>query len=157
MLAELWIILGAYISAHYAIAHPERVDKLILLSPVGLTSSSAEEPDTKHEEALVDAIIGYIWCKWQITPLALARAVGPILLPRLIKAFVQKTNLFATVEPNDRKALWQYIYSLVRVKSSMEYLMPLCIRKPRISVKHHERFAHITLVQTPVETLWKSL
>lgn len=96
---------------------------------MGLTRPITAQPDQKDDTALADAMIGYLWCKWQVTPLALARGAGPGLLPLLIKTFVQKTDLFASVDRGTRKALWKYIYSLVKVKSSMEYLMPLCIRK----------------------------
>ncbi len=39
---------GGFMAAHFALAHPDRVDKLILAAPFGLSSSSHQRPDYGH-------------------------------------------------------------------------------------------------------------
>ena len=58
--------LGGYLSARYAIAYPDRVEKLVLLSPVGVPELPEEVDDDKVPEfvkrnKLVTGIIGAFW------------------------------------------------------------------------------------------------
>lgn len=73
--------------------------------------------------SLTNRLIGSIWSKYHITPLQMARCVGPFL-PSIIRSFVRNSTLFRTVTDEEQiSALSQYLYGLVRSRSSADILM----------------------------------
>jgi hypothetical protein len=116
--------------------------KLILLSPVGIDGPLVLSPDAtantgippttsvKRPSKFSDGLLGYLWARYHITPLAIIRLTGP-LMPLAITAFVHSSNLYDWIGEDKelRRLVRKYTYALVRHRSSAEALMPCFISK----------------------------
>ena len=68
-------------------------------------------------------ILGYLWSRHHITPLQIARKVGPFL-SLLIKTFVKKSSLFSDItDAKVKDKLRRYVLEVIRRPSSAEVLM----------------------------------
>lgn len=67
--------LGGYLSTAYSLKYPERVEKLILVSPVGVPIKPEPRPDAPKMGYLMSLAIS-LW-KNNITPMSIIRGVGP--------------------------------------------------------------------------------
>ncbi|KAG0332193.1 hypothetical protein BG000_010261 [Podila horticola] len=138
--------LGGYLSAVYALKHPERVEKLILASPVGIPENpeaqraplpnppessessgsgsgspspkSASTPPAPPSSLLRKLAIG----AWErnITPMAVMRFTGPFG-PSLVAAYTSRR--FAYLEADELKDLNSYIYHISSKSGSGEYAL----------------------------------
>lgn len=68
--------MGGYLSALYALKHPERVQKLILASPVGLPEQGKEMEGVALTGHRIPSFFSYLWDA-NYTPQGLIRAAGP--------------------------------------------------------------------------------
>jgi pimeloyl-ACP methyl ester carboxylesterase len=113
---------GGYMAAAYALAHPDRVEKLVLVSPVGVprkpddADQILEHPDWRVRTAVRFArhlfTSGY-------TPQWLIRSSGP-LGPGLIRRYVQRRFQEGTI---DKDTLAQYMYHVCAASGSGEYAL----------------------------------
>lgn len=127
--------IGATIAAAFVHAHPDQVQKLVMVSPVGLESQlspsqTGETVSTKSVRTYTttEKIIEYFWTKHHLTPLSIARLAGP-LLPYAVRAFVHTSEMYrwARGDKKLRKYAWMYAYAMIRHRSSAETLMPCFI------------------------------
>ncbi|QDZ20715.1 cardiolipin-specific deacylase [Chloropicon primus] len=83
--------LGGYLSTRYALAYPERVERLVLLSPVGVPEPEENEnsmPDFVKRNRLFTSLVGLFW-SMNLTPQSVARIAGPWgpeLVTKIVKA-----------------------------------------------------------------------
>ena len=113
--------LGGYLSALYALAHPEKISKLILLSPVGLPLNAVDVKDritavTGHE---VPSWLVFLWNN-NYTPQSIVRALGPIG-PRLARSYVNRR--FSFLPEPERSSLGDYLYEISADVGSGEYAL----------------------------------
>ncbi|KAG0360182.1 hypothetical protein BG005_011327 [Podila minutissima] len=135
--------LGGYLSAVYALKHPERVEKLILASPVGIPENpeaqraplpnppepsgsgsgspspkSANTPPAPPSSLLRKLAIG----AWErnITPQSIMRFTGPFG-PSLVAAYTSRR--FAYLEADELRDLNSYIYHISSKSGSGEYAL----------------------------------
>jgi len=102
--------MGGQLAAHYALRHPEMVERLVLVSPAGL----AERPEG-HQPRYANVSRALAWA-WELglTPHSLVRALGP-LGPSLSSAYTRRRFRTADSqqEPgltvDEKEALAQYI------------------------------------------------
>ena len=66
--------LGGYLCTGYALKYPQRVEKLILVSPAGVPEPPPEANDQRRG-ALI-SIFRQLWL-WNVTPMSVLRAAGP--------------------------------------------------------------------------------
>lgn len=132
--------LGGYLSTVYALKHPERVEKLILASPVGIPESPflAATPEEKqiieeqqasmnppraseiNSRPKIPFWVPYAWNNLHITPQWIVRMAGPYG-PKIINGYV--TRRFAHLVPEEQKDVQDYIYHIASLKGSGEYAL----------------------------------
>ncbi|KAG0038992.1 hypothetical protein BGZ82_010107 [Podila clonocystis] len=135
--------LGGYLSAVYALKHPERVEKLILASPVGIpenpeaqkaplpnppesSGSGSGSPSPKSANtapappsSLLRKLAIGAWER-NITPQAVMRFTGPFG-PSLVAAYTSRR--FAYLEADELRDLNSYIYHISSKSGSGEYAL----------------------------------
>ncbi|KAF9209241.1 hypothetical protein BGZ59_010206 [Podila verticillata] len=135
--------LGGYLSAVYALKHPERVEKLILASPVGIpenpeaqraplpnppesSGSGSGEPSPKSANtapappsSLFRKLAMGAWER-NITPQSIMRFTGPFG-PSLVAAYTSRR--FAYLEADELRDLNSYIYHISSKSGSGEYAL----------------------------------
>jgi cardiolipin-specific phospholipase len=141
--------LGGYMAVAYALKYPGRLDKLVLVSPVGvpdnpyaadddpppppppavgtgLARPGPGEADPPPPEALAPPpprrLPGWATYLWEsnVSPFALVRLSGP-LGPTLVSGWT--AHRFAHLPAAEAQALHDYSYSLFRQRGSGEYAL----------------------------------
>ncbi|CAG8764305.1 7246_t:CDS:2, partial [Racocetra persica] len=128
--------LGGYFSAVYALKYPDRVERLILVSPVGIP----ENPNgTETLKTLVGRTMSNIIIKlWDsdITPQLIMRWAGPFG-PSLVNRYT--TRRFSHLDEQDRFDLHDYLYHISSAPGSGEFALSRILapgafaRKPLIN------------------------
>ncbi|KAJ3272740.1 hypothetical protein HDV01_005268 [Terramyces sp. JEL0728] len=109
--------LGGYLSTCYALKYPSRVEKLILVSPVGVPVEPKEQNPRRS---------GYLWSffrtlwSWNITPMSIIRTLGPAG-PSLVRKYTSRR--FAHLAEEENKSLEDYIYHISAQSGSGEYAL----------------------------------
>ncbi|KAJ3336834.1 hypothetical protein HDU93_002074 [Gonapodya sp. JEL0774] len=103
--------LGGYLSAAYAMRFPERVSKLILVSPVGV-------PHLPSDFKL-PGWVSTLW-SWNFTPQGIIRMVGP-WGPDLVQRYTDRR--FAFLDESDAKDMREYLYHTLALRGSGEYAL----------------------------------
>ncbi|KAI8360942.1 Alpha/Beta hydrolase protein [Mortierella sp. GBAus27b] len=137
--------LGGYLSAVYALKYPERVEKLILVSPVGIPENpeaqkaplptppseqdsdeaSSTPPQTPQRQSpappssLFRKLALGAWER-NITPQSIMRFTGPFG-PSLVAAYTSRR--FAFLEEDELRDLNNYIYHISSKSGSGEYAL----------------------------------
>ncbi|KAF9100368.1 hypothetical protein BGX29_006658 [Mortierella sp. GBA35] len=140
--------LGGYLSTAYALKYPERVEKLILVSPVGIpenpeaqkaplpeppkegdsTETSQPTPPRSPPATAPNPPTVSSWVRklavgaWErnITPQSIMRFTGPFG-PSLVAAYTSRR--FAHLEDDEQKDLNNYIYHISSKSGSGEYAL----------------------------------
>lgn len=161
--------MGGYLASAYATRYPDRVKKLVLVSPAGVPRSpfSIEESAKRRKaEELkkkgltvpkeleiasanarkVPAWFNFLWEK-HVSPFSLIRYTGP-LGPRFVSAWTSRR--FARLPEDQARALHKYTYVIFNAKGSGEYalnylLAPGAFARWPLADRAHE---------IPCETLW---
>ncbi|KAG0002317.1 hypothetical protein BGZ79_003185 [Entomortierella chlamydospora] len=137
--------LGGYLSVAYALKYPERVEKLILVSPVGIPENPEAQkapipPPPTQQDAVPEqssepqsrasnqAPARSTWVRklalgaWErnITPQSIMRFTGPFG-PSLVASYTSRR--FAHLEEDEQRDLNNYIYHISSKSGSGEYAM----------------------------------
>ncbi|KAF9172109.1 hypothetical protein BGX21_002885 [Mortierella sp. AD011] len=137
--------LGGYLSVAYALKYPERVEKLILVSPVGIPENPEAQkapipPPPTQQDAVPEqssesqprasnqAPVRSTWVRklalgaWErnITPQSIMRFTGPFG-PSLVASYTSRR--FAHLEEDEQRDLNNYIYHISSKSGSGEYAM----------------------------------
>lgn len=68
--------LGGYLSTGYAQKYPERVEKLILVSPAGVGVKPPEVEAAIRRRGFLPKLFTTLW-SWNVTPMSVIRTMGP--------------------------------------------------------------------------------
>lgn len=109
--------LGGYLAALYALRYPERVQRLILVSPVGLPEQEAE--NTTVTGRRLPSLVTRIWNS-NFTPQGLLRGLGP-LGARMANGYINAR--FASLPLPDRQLLGRYFYHISVAPPSGEFAL----------------------------------
>eukprot|EP01130_Rhizamoeba_saxonica_P017468 TRINITY_DN847_c0_g1_i1.p1 TRINITY_DN847_c0_g1~~TRINITY_DN847_c0_g1_i1.p1 ORF type:complete len:216 (+),score=43.67 TRINITY_DN847_c0_g1_i1:417-1064(+) len=111
--------LGGYLSGCYAIKYPERVEKLVLLSPVGIP----EVPVIREDLPKPDWRISLILKLWDlnITPQGFVRSLGPYGSTLIKNAVKRRFN--QRINEIEGDLIADYLYQLTALPPSGEYAM----------------------------------
>lgn len=113
--------LGGYLSAAYALAHPEHVQHLVLLSPAGIpVPPDAAQTMRRERRGFAMSLLQRAW-EGNVTPQQLIRALGPrargwagdVLTRRFAHVLAREPRL-------DRDALVDYFWSITTAPPSGE-------------------------------------
>ncbi|RKO88140.1 Alpha/Beta hydrolase protein, partial [Blyttiomyces helicus] len=109
--------MGGYFSAAYALKYPERVEKLVLVSPAGIPRMP-EGYVAKRRGAMM-SLFRNLW-KMNVTPMSVVRSVGP-WGPSLVKKYTERR--FAYLGAEDAADFHDYIFHISAQPGSGEYAL----------------------------------
>lgn len=109
--------MGGYLAAIYALRHPERVQRLILASPVGLPEQT--EVGVAVTGRRLPSWVTRLW-NANYTPQGVMRGLGPFG-PRMAAGYVN--GRFSFLPPGERQLLGSYFYHVCADKPSGEYAL----------------------------------
>ncbi|CAG8502699.1 2798_t:CDS:2 [Ambispora gerdemannii] len=114
--------LGGYFSAVYALKYPKRVERLLLVSPVGIPINPYKDKNSEIKTPGGRRVPGWIVRLWNanITPQSVLRWTGPFG-PSLVSRYTSQR--FAYLEEQDRIDLHDYIYHISLAPGSGEYAL----------------------------------
>ncbi|KAI9294028.1 alpha/beta-hydrolase [Neoconidiobolus thromboides FSU 785] len=110
--------LGGYLASLYSMRYPERVDKLILLSPVGIPEKPAVKPDTRHR-ATAPKWINWLWDR-HMTPQKIVRSLGPYGESLVLRYIMGR---FPNLPENEQALLKEYLFDIAALPGSGEYAL----------------------------------
>lgn len=118
--------MGGYLSFFYALKYPHRVDKLVLLSPVGVPElpkeSEGDPPEFVKKRPYFTSFIRTMW-KMNVTPQSFVRAIGP-WGQNMVKSLVQRRfNANRSLEEEECEIISEYLYHINVDKPSGEYAL----------------------------------
>ncbi|GAB4823981.1 hypothetical protein N2152v2_011027 [Parachlorella kessleri] len=146
--------LGGYLSAVYALRHPERVQHLILVCPAGVgRKPEGWQPPAALRSGLRGAVFKVargVW-SWGVTPGSVIRSVGP-WGPGLVSKYARnrfKQGMHLTDEEVSR--FEQYFYHILAARGSGEYalshlLEPFAFPRHALEDRLHELKVPITFI-----------
>ncbi|KAI9008195.1 Alpha/Beta hydrolase protein [Gaertneriomyces semiglobifer] len=113
--------LGGYLATAYTEKHPDRVSKLILVSPAGVSEPPPEALSLQQSKQLplLYRFFRHLWSQ-NITPMSLVRVTGPYG-PTLVSKYT--TRRFAHLPTLDSTDLHSYIYHISAQRGSGEYAL----------------------------------
>jgi cardiolipin-specific phospholipase len=113
--------LGGYLSSAYALKYPDRVEKLILVSPVGVPV--APPPDDSAPKpslfSIRSILLGLFNASW--TPMSVVRAAGPFG-HSLVNLYT--TRRFSYLGEQELKDFTNYLYQISALSGSGEFALP---------------------------------
>lgn len=117
--------LGGYLSVAYALRYPERVSRLVLVSPAGISGTRPSQ-DTDRARAptarfspLVARMLGYLW-DHNVSPFSLLRmtmGLGPMLMGSYTR------RRFGALDDHERQLLHAYCHGIFLGRSSSEHCL----------------------------------
>jgi len=117
--------LGGYLSGHYALRYPDRVAKLILLSPAGIPALPEESEEAAPEFVKRNRLtVGFVSAMWKlnVTPQSVVRVLGP-WGPDVVKNLVQRRFVERGLNERECEILAAYLYHINADKPSGEYAL----------------------------------
>ena len=110
--------LGGYLAARYALAHPERVERLVLAGPAAIAARPGPPPDSLWFRALAAAWDG------GVTPGSVVRCFGPAA-PGHAAFYVEKRfRDGAGLTKAEQGAFGSYVYHTLAQEGSGEFALP---------------------------------
>jgi pimeloyl-ACP methyl ester carboxylesterase len=122
--------LGGYLSAVYSRKHPSRVERLVLISPVGLVPA----PDQRMDESELDWRVRVVsqLIRWDLTPQGVVRILGP-RGPEFMTSVVNR-RFGSRWKGTELQLVSDYLYHITAAPGSGEYvlnsLLELVFAKP---------------------------
>lgn len=106
--------MGGYLSAAYSLKYPERVEKLLLVSPAGVPKQP--EPELDPTKRYMPGWAATLW-DMNFTPMSIIRMLGP-WGPDLVSRYTDRR--FNHLTPNEIASLKDYIYHINSASASGE-------------------------------------
>ncbi|CAG8479626.1 3128_t:CDS:2 [Paraglomus occultum] len=112
--------LGGYLAAVYALKYPERVERLILVSPIGIPENPCPPGEARSPSG--HRLPNWIVRLWNanITPQLMMRLSGPFG-PSLVEWYTSKR--FNHLEERDQIDLYDYLFQISSASGSGEYAL----------------------------------
>jgi len=115
--------LGGYLSVAYALRYPERVSRLVLVSPAGIPERTLDPKGARMEPArfspLVIRMLGYLW-DHNVSPFSLLR-MSTGLGPMLMGSYTRRR--FGALDDHEMHALHAYCHGIFLGRSSSEHCL----------------------------------
>lgn len=140
--------LGGYFATCYALKYPERVEKLILVSPAGIpedpevqaqlkkqsnpqqvlqqqaneigaTMQAAAEAKAKQPTRNIPGWLTYLWDR-NVTPMSIVRMIGPFGAS-LVHTYTSRR--FAHLDESEQHDLYDYLYHITSSNGSGEFAL----------------------------------
>jgi len=143
--------MGGYLSVAYSEKYPERVERLILLSPAGVPDDQKLDVEGRLKEASMSyrVVIGLVRKLYDkgVTPAAFLRTLPERRGRTMVENYIER-RLPAITCPDERKNLSEYLYTNAALPGSGEDCLnkllkptafginPLVYRIPSLKVKH---------------------
>lgn len=116
--------MGGYLSVAYSEKYPERVERLILLSPVGVPHRKDDPAKRSHLPLRYQFMIGLATTLWNrgTTPGAFLRTLPESRAKGMVEGYVER-RLPAIKCPNERAVLSDYLFTNAMLPGSGEYCL----------------------------------
>ena len=123
--------LGGYLSAKYALKHPDRVDKLVLVSPVGVPDvpkDRKDAPEWVKRSPYFTSAIRALW-SLNVTPQSVVRFAGPWGQDMIRRAIRRRFNRIShenqprRLDDEDCDCLSDYLYHITVDRPSGEFAL----------------------------------
>lgn len=117
--------LGGYLAALYALKYPQYIEKLVLLSPIGIPLIPQFELESSKDDLLavtghkIPAWIAHLWSR-NITPQWLIRMAGP-WGPQIVQRYAEQR--FHMLPQTHLKHFKDYLYHISADTASGEYAL----------------------------------
>ncbi|KAL2916912.1 hypothetical protein HK105_203691 [Polyrhizophydium stewartii] len=111
--------MGGYLSTAYALKHPDRVEKLLLVSPVGVPKAPSKEVLARRYRSFGYRLAGSVW-EMNITPMSIVRSMGP-WGPNMVKLYTSRR--FAHMDQSEVASIDNYIYHISAQRGSGEFAL----------------------------------
>lgn len=119
--------LGGYLSTAYALRYPERVTKLLLVSPVGFPEGSFKslmrgnesDPRMRRLGPRTISMIHWLWDR-NVSPFSILRATT-VLGPMLMSGYTRRR--FGSLDPEELQSLHAYCHGIFTDDSSSEHCL----------------------------------
>ena len=128
--------MGGYTAVAYAERYPERVEQLVLLSPVGVPADSAERR-AQQEEQMKQAraswrfrALIYTWqtlFAWNVTAGQVLRSLPTQRAQHYVEGYLQARIPALRDVPDERQAVADYLYLNSALPGSGEYWVTACL------------------------------
>jgi len=131
--------MGGYLSVAYAERYPENVEQLVLISPAGVPDKPppAWEERRKNQSfstRMVFKLFRTMFDSQVITPGTVLRTLPEYKSTSMVESYVTK-RLPAIMEPEERKALADYLYYNAVLPGSAEYCVGRLLTSPFLIAK----------------------
>nr|CCA27382.1 cleavage induced serine protease family S33 putative [Albugo laibachii Nc14] len=132
--------MGAIFGTSYAIQHPQRVERLVLVSPAGVPRPPPfEERKKKIESRLIYRVADFAW-RNGVTPMTITRAAGPYgpkLVQRILKCRISWMPPNSTMRNGaiEIQELADYMYQNWALKASGERLIATHLAPGALAVR----------------------
>ncbi|KAL5033104.1 hypothetical protein BDV3_000120 [Batrachochytrium dendrobatidis] len=110
--------MGGYLSSAYALKYPDRVEKLLLVSPVGVPVQPPKE-EVKPRTGIFFTLARNMW-QMNITPMSIIRTFGP-WGPSLVKTYTSRR--FENMDSAEVSLIESYIYHISAQPGSGEFAL----------------------------------
>ncbi|KAI9099995.1 Alpha/Beta hydrolase protein [Phlyctochytrium arcticum] len=110
--------LGGYLATAYATKFPDRVEKLVLVSPAGVGVKPDDAEDFRKRGWFATLAVN-LW-EWNVTPMSLIRTMGP-WGPSLVRKYTNRR--FSYLDQEDSNDLHGYIYHISAQPGSGEFAL----------------------------------
>ena len=130
---------GGYICGHYAVAYPQHIIKLILLSPVGIKSSETydqeqeklkQNPQYSNKKSFTWKVVEHAWDK-QWSPFGVMRKSGSFIGSKLINRYV--SFRMKNLPEEEKEVIKEYFQQIFMKDGSSEYGIFICFKKGMIA------------------------
>ena len=114
--------MGGYISISYAEKYPQHVERLILLSPVGVPDDDGGMKERLSKQPLmVRFMVGAVSMLWTygVTPSSFVRGMPESRGRGMVSSYIER-RLPAITCPDERKHLTEYLYTNAKLPGSGE-------------------------------------
>ena len=122
--------MGGYLSVSYAERFPDRVEKLVLLSPVGVPAWNADTDKERYAAAnwRFKSLITIARSAWKmgITPMSFIRALPEGRGKKLVDTYV--FNRLHALQDDEKRLLSDYFYNISCMPGSGEYCLQHILR-----------------------------
>lgn len=113
--------LGGYLSSCYAMKYPDRVEKLILVSPAGFGNQPPDFEKQFSSLGFIPKVLIGMWSNmWDFSPMQIVRSAGPFG-PKLVKGYTNRR--FAYLEEKERSDFHSYLYHISSHDGCGEYAL----------------------------------
>ncbi|CAJ1965449.1 unnamed protein product [Cylindrotheca closterium] len=146
--------IGGYIGVPYSETYPERIQQLLLLTPVGLTKENPEDiremlNSMSWTQRQTASMIRYLF-DCGVTPASFLRKIPRSRAKSMVASYVER-RLPVITDPKEQKAVTNYLYYLAMVPGFGENMLNRFLRSSSHGIQPTiDRIPHLQVPQVSI-------